>query len=63
MAMLCIKRHRKEAGWTYEGMVDEITLAAFCQEENVPFGDVIKIEATNELFYKYLLVFNIFDLG
>ena len=38
LAMLSIKRNRKEQGWTFEGKVDENTVAAFCNEEKFLLG-------------------------
>jgi len=63
MAMLNIRRNSTEQGWTFEGTVDENTLEAFCREQNVSFGDIVKIEATTEMYYNYPMLFEAWDAG
>ena len=63
MAMLDIRRNREEQGWTFEGTVDENTVEAFCREENIAFGAIVKVEATTEMFCKYPLLFDVWDAG
>ena len=59
VAMLCIRRRIKEGGWTYEGTVHATVVREFCIDENIPFGDVIKIKATNAMYYKHPLLFDV----
>lgn len=63
MAMLDIRRNREEQGWTFEGTIDEDIVEAFCREENSPFGDIIKVEATTNMLYKHPLLFYDWDAG
>ena len=61
MAMLDVRRSRKEQGWTYQGTVEESIVTVFCREENITISDLIKIEARTELLHKYPLLFDIWD--
>jgi len=51
LAMLNIKRNRREQCWKFEGTVDESSVKVFCREESVAFEDIIRIEATTEMLY------------
>jgi hypothetical protein len=63
MAMLNIKRNRKDQEWTFEGTVYENIVKIFCREENLDFQDRIKGETTTEMFYEYPLLFDAWDSG
>ena len=63
MAMLDVRRDRKEQGWTFQGTIDESTVMVFGREENIAFADLIRVEATTEIFYKYPLLFDLWDVG
>jgi len=61
--MLNIKREHKGQGWTFQGTVDENTVQAFCEEEDLTCLDIVKVEATTEMFYSYPMLFGVWDIG
>lgn len=63
MAMLNIKRNRKEQGWTFKGTVHENTVKAFCREKEIPFQDIIQVEVTTDMLYEYSMLFAEWEAG
>ena len=63
MAMLNIKRNRKEQGWMFEGTVHKNAVKAFCREKGIPFQDIIQVGVTTDMLYEYPLLFAEWEEG
>ncbi len=55
---LNIRRNYKSQGWKFDGAVNEFDLRIFCNEENIVFGDFIKVKVTFQKIHEYPLLFD-----
>lgn len=63
MAMLDVRRNRKEQGWAFQGTVEKSIVEVSCKEESGVLGDLIKIQAMTDILYEYPLLFDLWDAG
>jgi len=61
MGLLNIRRFRKNQGWTFEGSVAEAYVKEFCEEEGIPFDDMILVDVKPEFERDYPLLCPVFE--
>lgn len=63
LTKLNIRRNHRKQGWKFTGTIDENTVKAFYQEENMAFEDFILIKVTFQLMHENHMLFDIWEDG